>query len=161
VAVGLVSVLAAASCGVGESSPPPPPPPEQTPAQPAEEAKTGDPCDLLTRAEVADALGEDPDPGKPDNPAEPDSCSWFPEGGGDATRLVRTEIVPGGRPAYDAEKSTHGGGEAVDDLGDDAYRVDEGEGTKVAVVEGEKVLEVIAPEESSAEELAKKALARL
>jgi hypothetical protein len=161
VAVGLVALLGAAGCGFGESSPPPPPPPEQPSARPAEEARTDDACALLTKAEVEEALGGAADPGKAANPEEPTSCSWFPEGGGDALTLVRTEIVSGGRPAYDAEKSTHGGGDPVSDLGDDAYEVPEGKGTKVAVVEGDKVLEVIAPEESSAEELARKALARL
>jgi hypothetical protein len=161
-AVGLASVLAAASCGFGESSPPPPAPPEQPQAEPAEQAKTDDACKLLTQAEVEEALGGATQPGDPNNPEMPSSCSWFLEGRGDAAAFVNAEIVPGGRPAYDAEKSTKAAGaDPVPDLGDDAYKVDEGQGTRIAAVEGEKVVEVIAPSDARAEELARKALARL
>lgn len=164
---GLLALTAVVSSSCGSQEPTAPPAstggqPESRPSPPAEEAKTDDPCSLLTDREVVKALGSDADPPKRDGDSLVNACSWFPEGGGDGVTNVRVAIVAGGRATYDQNKAVQGGeADKVSGVGDEAFEVSDGTGTKLSTVEGEKVLEVTTPEQSDAEELAKKALARL
>lgn len=156
-------VLAAALLSCGGQAPKAPPAPASTDTGPtattgAPESTSGDACALLTKAEVEQAVGAAAAASRPNNPDSPTSCTWYQE---DGRYLVGTEIVSGGRAAYDAERSTQDGAKGVPGLGDDAYEVDESESTKVAAAAGDKVVEVNAPTAAGARELARQALGRL
>jgi len=159
--------MVATACGSSE----PPPAPAPTPVEQAKPNTPGgqaggptekDPCALITDGEADEALGTEADAAKREGDPVPNACNWLPANPGEGLEIVHVEIVFGGRPAYDALKSSRGGGAVrVPRIGEDAFKVDDPAGTLVTAVQGEKVVEVEAPKEADAEELAEKALARL
>lgn len=148
-------LLGACSDGDGGDDEKSAPSPTAPPVDPGEVAGDGA-CALLGIAEVEEALGADPQArareSEDDNPMQYVSCRWWPADGGDdaaaSTEFVDVAVIESADRFHDRRDFLDESNiaEGLDGVGDDAYVADEtarGAGLQVAVLDGDRTIEVV------------------